>query len=833
MAIENQLDPVAGNLFSAYRPIPGVFDEAQNEAGEPRPHWREFCHSLGQFHAEDWASRRETLRRVRRDFGGAEPPEGRSRPSFGPELDLVPLFLAAEEWQTLEVALRQRAQLFDLILRDCLGPRRLLAEGVIPPALLFANPAFLRPCANLGQKDAPGLSFLACDLVRDYTGRWWVLNDFTRSPHGAGPALQNRLALSRVLPDEFREAHVRRLAGFFQSQRDQLRALAPSQREFANVVLLTPGPFNAAWPEHVLLARYLGFTLVEGADLTVRDRRVFIKTLEGLQPVHVIFRFLEDSLCDPLELRPDSVLGVPGLLEAIRAGQVVVANLPGSAMMEAGAWYPYLPALSRKLLGEEPKLPSLETIWCGQPEGLDFALDHLDSRIIRPAFPGLPHRVAWPQKLTPERRQKLARMLRENPCQYICQDILRTATIPSLVGAKLEPREYVLRVFLAAGADGWQVMPGGVVQLLDQEEETGIPVPSALTKDAWVISNGIVASTTLLSPAGQIVRPERNPSQVPSRAADNLFWLGRYAERMEDMIRVYRCVLTHLADQTGNEIGPELAALVRLLVHLDLLPARFQESVSLPQLETEILQRIYQSHTQGTAREVLARLRQIAFFLRDRFSGDTWRILAKLGEETGGLAKGAQAAQTLAHLNQMIMQLAAFSGMEMENMTRGHGWRFLDIGRRLERAINSLTLVQAGLGAEDVFRSPLEAMLEIADSSMTYRRRYFAQPQWVPVLDLLLADETNPRALAFQLAALRDHAQQLPREGNQGLLEARQVGELIGRLTGADFAGWMEARQQREDPALEDWLAGMAAGMRDISNALTHHYFSHANTQVN
>lgn len=831
--MESQPESPTASLFDAYRPLPGVYDEAQDEAGQPRPHWREFCQSVGRFQGEDWGNRRETLRRVRRDFGGAEPIEGRRRSNYGIELDLLPLLIAPEEWQSLETALRQRACLLDLVLRDCLGPRQLLAAGQIPPSLLFANPSFLRPCASLGVSGVPNLSFIACDLVRDVAGRWWVLNDFTRSPHGAGPALQNRLALSRVLPDEFREAHVRRLASFFQSQRDQLRGLARAQSDFSNVVLLTPGPFNAAWPEHVFLARYLGFTLVEGADLTVRDRRVFIKTLEGLQPVHVILRFLEDSLCDPLELRPDSVLGVPGLLDAIRAGHVVVTNMPGSAMMEAGAWYPFLPRLCRHLLGEELLLPSIETAWCGQSEGLNYALDHLDSRIIRPAFPGLPHRVAWPQKLTPDRRQKLARSLHENPCHYICQDILKTATIPTLAAGKLEPREYVLRVFLAAADDQWQVMPGGVVQMLDQEEDTGIPVPSGLSKDAWIISNGTVSPLSLLSPAGQIVRLERNPSQVPSRAADNLLWLGRYAERLEDMIRVYRCVLGHLADQTGNDMGPELAALVRLLVHLDLLPARFQESVSLPQLETEILQRIYQSHTQGTAHEVLARLRQIAFFLRDRFSGDTWRILSKLGEETTHLTKGAQAAQTLANLNQMIVQLAAFSGMEMENMTRGHGWRFLDIGRRLERAINSVTLIQAGLRAENAYGSPLEAMLEIADSSMTYRRRYFAQPQWVPVLDLLLADETNPRALAFQLAALREHTQQLPREGNQSLLEAKQVAELCGRLTAADFTALMEARQQPEDATLEDWLAGMAAGLRDISNALTHHYFSHANTQVN
>jgi uncharacterized circularly permuted ATP-grasp superfamily protein/uncharacterized alpha-E superfamily protein len=833
MAIESQPAPAAAGLFQTYHPLPGVYDEAQDENGQPRSHWAHFTRSTGRFHWEEWQGRREALRRLRRDFGSADQPGEKRRYYFGPDLDLVPLLISPEEWQRLEGGLRQRAHLFDLVMRDCLGPRRLLAEGALPPALLYANPAFLRPCASLGNQPGPGLSFMACDLVRDTSGRWWVLNDYTRSPHGAGPALQNRLALSRVLPGEFRDAQVRRLAEFFQSQRDMLRGLAPNRQEYPNVVLLTPGPFNAAWPEHVFLARYLGFTLVEGADLTVRDRRVFIKTLEGLQRVEVIFRFLEDSLCDPLELRADSVLGVPGLLEAIRGDQVTVANLPGSAMMEASAWYPFLPSLCRRLLGTDPELPSLETWWCGQPEGMAHTLERLDTHVVRPAFPGLPHRVIWPQNLTADRRKKLVRSIQENPYQYCCQAILKTATAPSLAEGRLEPREYVLRVFMTAARGDWTVMPGGIVQLLDQEEDTGVPIPSGVTKDTWIVSTASVPPVTLLSPAGQIVRLERNPSQVPSRSADNLFWLGRYAERLEDMIRVYRCVLARLADQTGNEMGQELAALARLLVHLDLLPARFQQPASLQSLENEILQRVYQSHTQGTAREVLARLRQLAFFLRDRFSGDTWRILAKLGEEPSTLAKGAQAAQALAYLNQLIVHLAAFSGMEMENMTRGHGWRFLDIGRRLERAINAVTLAQAGLSAEDAYSSPLEAMLEIADSSMTYRRRYFAQPQWLPVLDLLLADETNPRALAFQLAALKEHLQQLPREGHQALPEVRQIELLVELLAGAGLEGMVEARQNAGGSELAEFLPRLAAGLRDISNTLTHRYFSHANTQVN
>lgn len=821
-------------MFQAYRALDGVFDEALGEEGQRRPHWESFFQSAEALQREDWQGRREALRRIQRDFGPPRHPEEKHDHYFGPGLDLIPLLIAPEEWQQLEAALQQRARLFARVVQDCHGPRRLLTSGALPPALLYANPAFLRPCHGFGNTVAHPLCFMACDLVRSNTGPWWVLSDYTRGPHGAGPALQNRLALSRVLPGEFRDAQVRRLAEFFQAQQTMLRGLAPQRGDYANVVLLTPGPFNAAWSEHAFLARYLGFTLVEGADLTVRDRRVFIKTLEGLQPVDVIFRFLEDSLCDPLELRSDSVLGVPGLLEAIRGGHVEVANMPGSGLMEANAWYPFLPALCRRLLGEELRMPSLPTQWCGQTENLEYTIAHLDELVIRPAFPGLGRRVVWPRNLTVERRQKLIRSLRENPHEFTGQAIIDTATTPALAEGRLVPRQYVLRVFLAANGPDWQVMPGGVAQLLDEAEGgAGIPIPSGVTKDTWVISCASVPPVTLLTPADQIIRPERNPSQVPSRVADNLFWLGRYAERLEDMVRVLRCALSHLTDQSGHEIGRELAVLARMLVRLDLLSARFLEPVPLQFLEKELLQRIYQSHSQGTVREVLGRLRQIAFLSRDRFSGDTWRILSKLGEETTPARGGVPSAQALAYLNQLIVNLAAFSGMEMENMTRGHGWRFLDIGRRLERAINAITLVQAGLGAEDSPGTPLEAMLEIADSVMTYRRRYLAQPQWLPVLDLLLVDETNPRSLAFQLAALKQHTGLLPRESADPLPEAVRVAELADAMAGADLARLAEAQWHSREKALSEFLLWMAGGLREASNRITHRYFSHANTQVN
>lgn len=828
--------PVLGpaGLFAGYPVAPHGFDEAFDAGGRPRPHWDTLVQAMDRYSSRDWQERAETLRRLQRDYSLPAAPGERQAPPWGFELDLVPLVISPAEWACLEPALIQRARLWTALLADCLGPRRCPAEGVFPSALLYANPAFLRPCTGLAAGANPPLFMIACDLVRSRAGQWSVLSDYTRIPHGAGPALQHRMTLSRVLTEEFRSNPVHRLAGFFQKARDWLRGLAAENRAYPLVALLTPGPGNPAWPEHAFLARYLGFALVEGADLTVRDRRVFIKTLEGLQPVDVILRYLDDNLCDPLELRSDSVVGVPGLLEAIRGGKAAVANLPGASLLEANAWFACLPALCHRLLGEPLLLPGVGTWWCGDPDGLAYVTEHLGELVIRPAFQGLGRRITWPQNLTSERRRRLLRAIRENPHEFVGQSIIDTATTPSLVRGRLEPRPYVLRMFLAAQGNQWSVMPGGLALLLEEAEgDSGIPIASGAAKDVWVLSPDAVAPATLLSPASQVVRPERSASQMPSRVADNLFWLGRYAERLEDMIRVLRCALARLAEETGREMSPELVALTRLLVQLDLLPQRCWDPPPADALQKELLQLVYQTHSLGTVREVLGRLRQIAFALRDRFSGDTWLILARLNEEAARPPAGVPAAQALNLLNNLVVHLAAFSGMEMENMTRGHGWRFLDIGRRLERAINATTLAQAGLALGNPPASTLEAMLEIADSVMTYRRRYFAQPEWGPVLDLLLADDTNPRALAFQLQALKNHGQELPRETSSTGFSLDRLRALEQQLEQADWPALVAGRREAGGHALDQLLQALGTSLRETSNELTHVYFNHAGMQVN
>jgi uncharacterized circularly permuted ATP-grasp superfamily protein/uncharacterized alpha-E superfamily protein len=743
--------------------------------------------------------------------------------------------ISASEWRQIESGLIQRSHLLNLILADFYGPQQLLREGLLPPGLLFGNPAFLRPCWGIRPIDKRFLFLHAVDLARGTDGSWWAVADRTQAPSGAGYTLENRLVLSRVFADEFRESHIQRLAGFFQTARDTLRGLTPGGSDNPNVVLLTPGPYNETYSEQVFLARYLGFVLVEGGDLTVRDRRVWLKTLGGLRRVDVVLRRLDDTFCDPLELRGDSSLGVPGLLEAARAGNVTVANAFGSGAVEAPALLAFLPGFCRHLLQEDLKLPSVATWWCGQTSALEHVRQNMQDLVIRRAFSPLVNEAMEPASLDENARAALAEKISAAPFDFVAQEQVRLSTAPVWQRGDLVARPMVLRAFVCATESGYAVMPGGLTRFSSASEETIVSMQrGGASKDTWVLSDGPVSQLTLLKPAPHVIRLERSAVEVTSRVGDNLFWLGRYAERLEDLVRVLRCLLLRLTGETGAEETPEVSALVRLLVNLDLFPQRFRNSYRLAGVEREVYLLIYQTHRLGTVREVAGRLRNLAFVLRDRFSADTWSILGRIQVIARVQPRRAEVGEALTLLNTLVADLAAFSGMEMENMTRGQGWRLLDIGRRLERGINMVTLQQAALGLKDQGDAVLDPVLEITDSVMTYRRRYFAEPQWPGVFDLLLADESNPRSLAFQVAALAEHASQLPRDADPLGLEVpiSQISGLQDSLRTNDWQALAESSSEVLKESAGILLERAATSLRTISDSITHLYFSHAETRV-
>jgi len=808
-----------------YEPSQGFFDEVLAGGEQVRPHWAEMADALASMGHHGMTRRWQQGWRLVRDNGITynvyNDPENASRPW---PLDPIPLILASSEWKTIEAAMAQRAALFNAILADLYGPQRLLREALLPPELVFPNPSFLRPCWGIEPRGGVFLHTYAADLARSPDGQWWVLADRTQAPSGAGYALENRLVTTRALPDVFRGSHVQRLAHFFQSYREALERLVPPNRENPRIVLLTPGPYNETYFEHAFLARYLGYSLVEGGDLTVRENRVFLKTLGGLLPVDVIVRRQDDYFCDPLELRTDSVLGVPGLVQAARSGNVAIANTLGSGLAESPAYAAFLPSLCRTLLNEELKLPPVATWWCGQEGPLNYVADHLDSLVIKSAFPSDRANPIFGAHLAAQDRAELLARLRNEPFRYAAQEQVALSTAPIWEEGKLQPRHLVLRVYAVSVKDGYAVMPGGLTRVSNTLDSLVVSIQSGGgSKDTWVLGDGPPSQFTLLQPAKHPLDVSRATFDLPSRAADNLFWLGRYVERVEAAVRIARAILARVF-QEDSARAEGLSAGLAILGQLGLVGARRAATA-----EAELLSMIYSAQPAKGLISDIHHVRRLAWLLRDRISLDAWMILNQLDQQFSSPGAASELRVGLAQdlLNHAIVTLSAFGGMVMEGMTRGDGWRFLDIGRRLERAFQMTEILRAGLPpSERASGGALEAILEIADSTITYRSRYLTSLQTDLMLDLLLVDEANPRSIAFQLARLREHVDLLPASQN-AIRRPEEARTALSLLTAVQLADVRDLATP--DGSLREALLGkLASGLADLSDLLTRAYFSHA-----
>jgi uncharacterized circularly permuted ATP-grasp superfamily protein/uncharacterized alpha-E superfamily protein len=829
-------------LNAGYPFTPGAYDEMYAAPGVLRPDWQRYISSLNELGTAEISHRWQTARQRIRENGVTYnvygDPLGTDRPW---NLDAIPLLIPAEEWRHLEAGLIQRARLLNAILSDLYGPQKLLREGRLPPALLFANPGFQRACHGIPVPGNQYLHLLAVDLARSKNGDWWVLSDRTQTPSGAGYALENRIVLNETFPDLFRESKVRRLASFFRAFRESMLNLAPSGSRTPRVVLLTPGPYNETYFEHSYLARYLGFTLVQGGDLTVRGGRVFLKSLEGLKPVDVILRRVDDSFCDPLELRSDSFLGVAGLVEAIRAGNVAVANALGSGLIETSAFMPFLPGLATQLLGEKLALPSVATWWCGQEQAQRYVRDNLPFLVIKPAFPSLGLEPVFGGQLSLEERGQLLDRIRARPYAYAGQELLSLSTTPVWTEYGLTPRKVVLRVYLAASGNSWVVMPGGLARVSPSVETSVVSMQrGGGSKDTWVISDTPVDTFTMRRPASQPVELNRGRhSDLPSRAADHLFWFGRYSERCEHLCRVLRCILVRLSGESG---ASSLDSLLNLHSCLESPNSHYlqdgpQEHLDPAQeLEQEVLSLIFEEQRRDSLTSNLNRAARAAAHVRDRLSSDMLRVISQFGgaaRANGNLAWGyVSPADALAVLNHCIGTLSALRGIELENMTRGPGWHFLSIGRRIERSVHLVELFQAILvPLRPETWAALEMLLEVSDSSITYRSRYFTTLQAPPVLDLLMNDEANPRSLAFQIKDLMEHCSSLaamPSGAGWPVGKQRVVENVSRRLFHADVRGLCESDAQGLREPLRQRLEDLRAALPAFSDAITHTYFSHA-----
>ena len=774
-------------FVSGYRPLPGIFDEMMDRDGRVRAHWHPFLAMLAALGADEINRRFAAADRYLRDSGVFyrvyEDAAGLERPW---PLSHVPLIIEPGEWRQLEAGLIQRAELLEAVLVDSYGTGSLTRDGRLPAALIAGNPEFLRPLVGVEPPGGAHLRFYAVDVGRGADGRWWVLNDRAQAPSGAGYAIENRLALSRAIPDIYRTTRVERVAPFFQAFQAELVAL--NRRDDARISLLTPGPMNETYFEHAYLARYLGLLLVEGEDLVVQDDGVFIRTVSGLRRTEVLLRRVDADFVDPLELNAASRLGVAGLLQAVRDGKIVIINALGAGLIEARAMLAFLPALAPIVLGAGLKISNVATWWLGRADMREEMIENLDRMVIAAAFTEQladgPHRgEILGARLDSAQRDKLMQSIRDRGIDYVAQEAVTLSSMPVWRDGRLQPRPFTLRLFLAKVGEQWRVMPGGFVRIAEDLDARAVSLQrGAATADAWVLSHGPVGETTLL-PTPERMTVQRATGLLPSRAADNLFWVGRYVERAEATLRLVRALVNRVAE-ADDAAAPVITVIGALLAVWEAIPSDADRAP--PTFTARAV--LTRSDLDGALPRLVNSARSAASVIRDRFSPEAWRAINDLATMIAApLAIGPSESAIAERVEAALRIVAALSGLAQENMTQLAGWRFLELGRRIERALLTCRLVRcfAHVGGPE---GGLDVLLELADSQISYRQRYVMVAALAPVIDLVLLDPNNPRSVMFQLDRIETHLGALPKQNStKRLSPVQQIAAAIAtRVRTAD-----------------------------------------------
>lgn len=730
------------------------------------PAWLALFEELAGLSGESLDHARDRAQRQAEDIGTGYRivGEGEERPW---PLSPIPLLIHEAEWKGIAAGVAQRAELMERVLADLYGEAKLVSEGHVPAMLVTGSPFFLRPLAGLTPPGGHHLHFVAADLSRGPNGEWRVLADHLRAPAGAGYALENRLAMARTLGGLQTRLNIERHAPFFAAFRNGLAALC--RRSDPRVALLTPGRLNPSYPEQAHLARYLGFLLVEGADLSVLDDKLYVRTIAGLKRVDAIWRRVDPRMLDPLAFDSHSTIGVAGVVDAMAAGNVVIANAPGAGLLESPAFSAFLPRLSEILTGEALKLPNIATWWCGQDSEREAVIANLDTRLIAPAFGvpalGLPDGPTLGSTITGSARDALLADMTRRPQDYVGQEVVRLSTMPIVADDGLAPRPFTLRVFAARGADGaWTVLPGGFARIGEHPDVRAAVMGEGIwSADVCVHGDKAVDPVSLL-PSSDSVQLRRNPGTLPSRVADNLFWLGRYLERGESLLGSLRVLLGHsIGADTGAALSEEtVRRLTNLVIASGAAPA--PKSFKRPDLLHFAKVAIEDVEGWYSVAAINQQAKSIGDVSRERLSADMIRLLDAPMPMRGSLLDRAGSLQR---------RYSALAGLSAEHMARTDAWRFHELGRRIERAMATIRWVRAFAGP-DATADDLSTLLDLADSQISYRQRYLTGMARVPVIDLVTLDAGNPRAIAFQIAAISAHLNKLPVLSDDGLAEPQQ-----------------------------------------------------------
>ncbi|WP_321392810.1 circularly permuted type 2 ATP-grasp protein [uncultured Desulfuromusa sp.] len=814
--------------------------ESSSNQGDQSWHGQKLMQTLEKLGPKKLAGRRKEAQRLLRENGATHNFFGSTDDSRSWQFDPIPLIIDSDDWTRVEAGLVQRAQLLNLILDDIYGSRELIKKGLLPPELIYAHKGFLLPCVGLPPSGGRHLNLYSANLAQGKDGRFWVLEDHAQPPYGSGYAVENRIVMTRSFARLFQDFQVHRLAMYFRALKKQLAHLDPNNQSDPRIVILTPGPEHSLYFEHAYLAAYLGYPLVQGGDLIVRDGCVWLKSVGGLRQIDVLLNRLDDEFCDPLELRGDSLFGVPGLLEVVRRGNVATANSIGCGIIKNPALLAFLPGISRYFLGEELLLPSVATWWCGQPRECKFVLDNLNKLIIKPIYPipGLPEMI--PGELDKAQICVWRDRILANPHLYVGQEMSSLSTVPAFVTDRIEQRPCVLSTYLTAHDQSYVAMSGGLTRINENEGSLLVLKDGGCSKDTWILTPEPAKQVNLWLQAqpNQLIEPRLG--SLPSRTAENLFWAGRYSERSEATARLLRSILIKLREfkefrDPDDRRG--LNHLLQALTHVTLTYPGFVGEGSEAKLDdprVELMSLASDSRRSGSLRSSLRGFGYSAYTVRDILPEDAWRIVDNIQQNWSPKFSvsliGSGRLQD--SINQLLLQLSAFSGLNNDNMARETDWLMLKIGRSLERALTLIALLRTTLvpyHKPSMEAQMFETVLSTSNSLITYRRRYRSFMQLPTILELLLMDENYPRALRCQLSQLHKMVAELPHDqpSEQALGDEVLIVEALAELNNMDLKALSQlSNDGKSYPALEIFLSSQKKRLEKLSETLMQLYFS-------
>lgn len=789
------------DISTDYKVKDGIYDELFEKESTPRKLTKKLLNKLKEMGEAEAERRQKRLNYTQYYQTLIQDNDTESK-----GLDSVPLFISPEEWEILEKGLAQRAKLYNLIAKDIYGEQKLIKDGIVPPALVFANPDFLQMIWTGKPIESDFIDLMSTDIVRDKDGTFVAVNDRFQIPEGIGSTLENRLSMARAYPELFHDLNVKRMDKFF----DKFRQTILAGNEDGGAVLLASEPERFQRTEDSILARHLKIQLVENDDLSVRGFKVYLKTLTGLKKINTILRRVEDGMCDPLELRIDSGEGAVGLISAVRSGNVKVVNALGTGILESPVIRAFLPQIAQYFLKEDLIIKPVKTYWLGDEKSREKVMQNLEKVMFYNAFGKTEHWIF--EKMTTTAQLALTERILQNPEGFTAEEYVKASTTPYVNNGEYAQGDAHFRFFTSDLKDKYSVLAGGFGWVTDNSGK------KVIEKDIWVVSNGDVTSDNDKNKHTEMIALSRAGGDLPSRTADNLFKLGKNLERAELLTRIARGVAKRLADR-------ELADFA---VSVPYLLNSWQENICVNREFEDILWNLTMKKTEDDGLQpIFKRIRFLAVQLRDRISEDSWQFIKSFGEHNVPESKDAVAL--LPYLQRIISDAAAFEGLTSEGMTRGHGWRFLDIGRRLERAFLTLKLIKNLFKEKSADETQiLTSFLEVCDGSLTYFRRYGAKLHAAPVIDLLLCDESNPHSVAYQASMMEKTINELPQATDKVFFSQldKEVLKLVSQLRLVDVYNLTKCDDNKRETLLK-YCDARIKEIENIDELLNREYLIH------